>query len=72
MSVRSRSGALTAGLILIVIGLIFFLQNVYDYQAWRLIADYWPIILIIIGLKKIYDFFTWQGESPLPENAPKE
>ena len=72
MTVRSRSGALTAGLILIAIGLVFFLQNVYDYHAWRLIADYWPVLLILIGLKKLYGYFTWQEESPLPGNAPKE
>jgi hypothetical protein len=73
MSVRSRSGALTAGLILIGIGSIFFLQNVYEhFSAWRLIAHYWPVILIIIGLKKLFDYFAWQESPPVTGNAPKE
>ncbi len=77
MAVRSRSGALTAGLILISIGLIFFLQNFYEhFSAWRLIARYWPVILIIIGLRKLYDYVTWQESQPeIPPaagNAPKE
>jgi hypothetical protein len=71
MTVRSRSGALTAGLILISIGLIFFLQNMYEhFSAWRLIARYWPVILIVIGLRKLYDYFAWQ-EIP-PATGPKE
>ncbi len=73
MSVRSRSGALTAGLILMSIGLIFFLQNVYEhFSAWHLIARYWPVILIIIGIRKIYDYLTWEQNSPATGNAPKE
>ncbi len=73
MTVRSRSGALTAGLILMSIGLIFFLQNMYEhFSAWRLIARYWPVILIIIGLRKLYDYLTWREDSPVAGNAPKE
>jgi hypothetical protein len=77
MTARSRSGALTAGLILMAIGLIFFLQNMYvHFSAWRLIARYWPVLLIIIGLRKLYDYSTWQeGDRevpPPPGNLPKE
>ena len=59
MAVGSRSGALTAGLILIVIGILFFMQNFYGYSAWRLFARYWPALLILIGLRKLYLYFTW-------------
>ncbi len=73
MGVRSRSGALTAGLILMSIGLIFFLQNIYQhFSAWHLIARYWPVILIIIGLRKLYDYLTWQDNSPVTGTASKE
>lgn len=73
MSVRSRSGALVWGLILISIGLIFFLQNVYEhFSAWQIIARYWPVILMIIGLKKLYDYVTWQETPPVTGNVPKE
>ncbi len=77
MTVRSKSGALTAGLILMSIGLIFFLQNMYEhFSAWRLLARYWPVILIIVGLRKLYDYLTWQENPqeipPAPGVAPKE
>ncbi len=65
MGVGTRSGALTAGIILIVIGALFFLQNIYGYSAWRLIARYWPVLLIFIGLRKLYLYFTW------PDTASK-
>ena len=63
MALGTRSGALTAGIILIVIGLLFFLQNFYGYSAWRLFARYWPVPLIIIGLRKLYLHFTWPDAS---------
>ena len=64
MPARSHGGALTAGLILIVLGLIFLAENLYaPFSAWRLIARYWPVILIIIGLRKLILYFTWQDST---------
>ncbi len=70
MSTNSRSGALVAGLVLIGLGLIFFLQNVYGYSAWSLIYQYWPVILILIGLRKLYLYFSWRDTPQEP--APKK
>ncbi len=71
MSTRSYSGALTAGLILIALGVIFLIEGIYaPFSAWRLLARYWPIIPIIIGLKKIYSYFTWDAPSSTPDKAP--
>ena len=70
MSMRSHSGALTAGLILIVLGAIFLIESFYaPFSAWRLIARYWPVILIIIGVKRIYQYFTWPEPGQAPDNA---
>jgi len=67
MSKRPLGGALTAGLILIIIGAIFLIENLYaPFSAWRLIARYWPIILILIGIRRIYDYFTWPQNPPAP------
>jgi hypothetical protein len=67
MSARSHGGALTAGLILIALGLIFLVENLYEsFSAWRLIARYWPVILIIIGLTRMFQYFTWQNP-PAPD-----
>jgi hypothetical protein len=71
MSPRTYSGALTAGLILIALGVIFLIEGFYaPFSAWRVLARYWPIIPIIIGLKQIYAYFTWQALPPPPDKAP--
>jgi hypothetical protein len=71
MSARSHSSALSAGLVLIALGLIFLIENLYaPFSASRLIARYWPLIIIAIGVKRILDFFLWPGPS-LSNNQPQ-
>lgn len=73
MTARVRRGTLTAGLVLIAIGVIFFLENFYQqFSIWHLIGRYWPVILILVGLNKLYGYFTWQDPLPAPEVRPKE
>jgi hypothetical protein len=72
-SPRSHGGALTAGLILIALGVIFLIEGFYTpFSAWRLLARYWPIIPIIIGLKKIFAYFTWQASPSARDKAPSK
>jgi hypothetical protein len=60
-------GALTGGLILIVLGIIFMLENLYGgFSFWRIFARYWPLILILIGIRKLYGYFTWQEVPSVP------
>ena len=72
MTAHSRSGVLTAGLILISIGLLFLVNNFYEVSAWRLIARYWPVLLILIGVRKLYGYFTWQESPSTPNPGVKE
>ncbi len=72
MTARSRSGMLTAGLILIGIGMIFLMNNFYEFSVWRFIARYWPVLLILIGVKKLVGYFTWQDAPPAPSPGAKE
>ncbi len=66
-------GTLTFGLVLITIGIIFFLENWYErFSFWNLIGRYWPLILILIGLNKLYGYFTWQEIAPVTDVTPKE
>jgi len=52
MSKRHREN-LIWGLILIVIGTIFLLENI-GYDAWRALFKLWPLILIFWGASKLY------------------
>ncbi len=64
MSAGSRKGALIFGLILIGIGLVFFLSNWYStLRAWQLLARYWPVLLILVGMSKLYGYFTYREEA---------
>mgnify|MGYP006306342415 CR=1 FL=1 len=40
---------LVGGLILIALGVILLLSNLYDFSFWALLSTYWPVIFIIIG-----------------------
>jgi len=72
MSARSRKGTLFFGLILIGIGLAFFLANWYStLTAWQLLARYWPVLLILIGARKLYYYFTFSEEPPPAEPTAK-
>lgn len=70
MSAGSRKGALIFGLILMGIGLVFFLANWYSTLTfWQLIARYWPLLLVMIGAKKLYVYATWQQDDEPPDPA---
>ncbi len=68
MTAKARGGALTAGLILIAIGVIFLIESFHaSFSPWHLFARYWPVILIIVGVRKLYGYFAWPGIPPAPE-----
>ena len=50
-------GLMIPGGILIVLGLIFFAHNydMFPYNPVRMILHYWPVILILIGIKMLFD-----------------
>jgi len=51
------------GLILIILGIVFLINNFYpDLEIWSKLVKLWPIILIIYGIKKIYLAFIEVGK----------
>ena len=53
---RRRGGSLFFALLLIIVGVIFLLSNtgVIQGDVWSLIGQFWPLLLIVIGLDSIY------------------
>lgn len=43
------------GIILVALGVIFLLQSLYDIEIFREIWKFWPVILIVWGLKVLKD-----------------
>jgi hypothetical protein len=57
LAAQVRSGSVFWGIVLMALGGIFLLGNfeIIDYDR---IFDFWPVIVIVIGLKMIADYFT--------------
>ena len=72
MATRSQAGMLVGGLILIGIGLLFLAGNLFGLSVWWFIGRYWPVILIVIGIKKLHGYFTWQENPPVSASPHKE
>jgi hypothetical protein len=53
----ASSGSVFWGIVLMALGAIFLLANfeIIDYDR---IFDFWPVIVIVIGLKMIADYFS--------------
>jgi hypothetical protein len=57
------AGSLTLGLLLIIIGILFLVDNFTDITVWSRVWRYWPLILIIFGLFKIFQSITQEKET---------
>lgn len=66
MSTPKRKDSLIWGIILLIIGFIFFLQNI-DIDVWDTVARLWPLILIVWGGAKIYYAIKDRKEESEPE-----
>lgn len=54
MSNNSKKiGSLFWGVLMIGMGVLFLLDNLYIVDFGEVISDYWPLILIAVGLKII-------------------
>lgn len=63
-----RHVSLVGPLILITIGALFLLHNWRpDFEPWPIVRTYWPLILVFIGLGKIWD----NMERTRNPNAPR-
>ena len=64
---KKQRDALVWGIILIVFGLIFFLDN-FDIDVWDFVARLWPVALIIWGAWKLYFGLKERREAPPSKN----
>src|SRR6187200_3485824 len=61
MSRPRSAGSVFWGLILISVGVIFLLKNLgYEIPVWTGVARYWPILLILWGVIKLFDYARWK------------
>jgi drug/metabolite transporter (DMT)-like permease len=62
-----RHRSFVGPILLIVLGVLFLILNFYpDFDPWPILARYWPVALIAIGVGKIWDSYHFRahpGES---------
>jgi hypothetical protein len=58
MSLIKRRPSLLGGVLWTGLGLLFLIRNFgYGPDFWRLAVRYWPILLILVGLGKVIDYY---------------
>jgi len=66
-----RRGSLIGPLLLVLIGVIFLVRNLHpEWLSWDLIARYWPFVLIVWGLLRVFEILVWRfSGKPLPQRG---
>ncbi len=64
-------GSLIGGIILVIIGLIFLMDNLgYAHvSVWRLFRDYWPVFIIWAGVDMLYRAYR---KGAIKQGSPNE
>src|SRR5215472_15301548 len=63
-----RRVSLVLPIILITLGVLFLLRNWHPgYDPWSILADYWPLILVFVGLGMIWDNFQRSRNPSAPQ-----
>src|SRR5262245_48267587 len=58
MSLRNRRPSVLGGVLWTGLGLLFLIRNFgYGPDFWRVAVRYWPILLILVGLGKVIDYY---------------
>jgi hypothetical protein len=52
-----KAGSIFWGALLIVLGAILLLGN-FDVIPYKSIFEFWPVVVIVIGAKLIYDYYS--------------
>lgn len=61
---RHRRGGFAGAIILIFLGLLFLAWNFSpNFNPWPVLLRYWPLILIFLGIGKIWDSY-WSSHHP--------
>lgn len=52
-AIKRNTGNWLIGFIILVIGIIFLIENIFGIEMWQRVWLYWPIILILWSLTEI-------------------
>jgi hypothetical protein len=67
---RHRRSSVTGALIVIAVGVLLLLTNLYpEMNAWSIVLRYWPVAIILVGLGKVFDAFRYRGAPGDPNRS---
>ena len=52
-----KASSIAGPLILIAIGILFLAHNLIGFNVFHLVVQYWPLILIAVGVAKLVEYF---------------
>jgi hypothetical protein len=67
---QSKAGSMAGPFILIAIGVLFLIHNLTQFNIFHLIGRYWPLILIVVGVVKLVEYFRVSKQVPEQEQGP--
>lgn len=53
----AKTGSIFWGIVLIALGAILLLAN-FEVLSYESVVDFWPVLVIVIGLKLVFDYFA--------------
>jgi hypothetical protein len=56
-TIQAKPGSIAGPFILIAIGVLFLLHNLTGFDVFHVIRQYWPLILIAVGVAKLVEHF---------------
>jgi uncharacterized membrane protein HdeD (DUF308 family) len=62
MSNNRRVGTLTLGIVLILMGMAFISHLIFPELSMRILLDFWPLVLIILGIETLASYFINKQE----------
>lgn len=66
-----RQRSITGPLILVGIGVLFLINNIWrDVAIWTMFADYWPVLLIIMGIVGLVEVLVHASRNTAPPPRP--
>ncbi len=54
---QPKARSLAGPLILIAVGVLFLIHNLTGFDLFQVLRRYWPLILIVIGISKLLEYF---------------
>lgn len=58
-----RRHSIVGALSLVLIGALFLCSNLHPgFDPWTLVSQYWPLLLVFIGLGKLWDYYRYRRD----------